>query len=221
MAAEASRDNLADNRITAKTQDATGNSDLPKWRPRDGKTLQLERLLDDLRDRLGAAGISEGTLNDPMPSMTQIANRYPNESEDRLRALHEQACQEFQKENKFIWDTLRPTLLIDGIYERPDRQAIRELTTGVERDGRGLLRWSLTYYLDSLSSVHVGKRDKAVKLSAWLQRRTLVLHEASDTEVLIIHIPGADMLADPFTKYLKYETWRRHMKVLLNRPEAF
>ena len=145
MAAEASRDNLSGNRINAKTQDATGNSDLPKWRPRDGKTLQLERLLDDLRDRLGAAGISEGTLNDPMPSMTQIANRYPNESEERLRALHEQACQEFQKENKFIWDTLRPTLLIDGIYERPDRQAIRELTTGVERDGRGLLRWSLTW----------------------------------------------------------------------------
>ena len=49
----------------------------------------------------------------------------------------------------------------------------------------------------------------------------IVLHEASDTEVLIIHIPGTDMLADPFTKYLKYETWRRHMKVLLNRPEAF
>ena len=76
----------------------------------------------------------------------------------------------------------------------------------------GIKQGRLTpYYLDSLSSVNVGKRDKAVKLSAWLQRRTLVLHEASDTEVLIIHIPGTDMLADPFTKYLKYETWRRHM----------
>ena len=156
MAAEASRDNLAGNRINAKTQDATGNSDLPKWRPRDGKTLQLERLLDDLRDRLGTAGIN--------------------------------FC-----------------VAIDNL--------LQEL---------GIKQGRLTpYYLDSLSSVHVGKRDKAVKLSAWLQRRTLVLHEASDTEVLIIHIPGADMLADPFTKYLKYETWRRHMKVLLNRPEAF
>ena len=86
----------------------------------------------------------------------------------------------------------------------------------------GIKQGRLTpYYLDSLSSVHVGKRDKAVKLSAWLQRRTLVLHESSDTEVLIIHIPGTDMLADPFTKYLKYETWRRHMDVLLNRPETF
>ena len=54
-----------------------------------------------------------------------------------------------------------------------------------------------------LSSVNVSKGDKAVKLSAWLQRRTLVLHETSNVEVIIIHIPGTDMLADPFTKYLK------------------
>ena len=135
MAAEASRDNLAGNRKDAKTQDAS-KIILPMWRPRDGKTLQLERLLDDLQDRLGTAKISEGTLNDPMPTITQIATRYPNESEERLRALHERACQEFQDENRFIWDTLRPSLLIDGVYERPDRQAIRELTTGIEKDGR-------------------------------------------------------------------------------------
>ena len=144
MAAEASRDDLANSRMNAKTQDA-GKITLPLWRPRDGKTLQLERLLDDLQDRLGTAKISEGTLNDPMPTFTQIANRYPGRSEEDLRALHERACREFQDENRFIWDSLRPSLLIDGVYERSDRQAIRELTTGIEKDGRGLLRWALTW----------------------------------------------------------------------------
>ena len=76
------------------------------------------------------------------------------------------------------------------------------------------------FYLDSKSSVDVAKSDKAVKHSAWLFRRTVVLHEAVGenlNEIVIFHIPGKDMLADPFTKYLVYMEWRRHMDVLLNK----
>ena len=32
------------------------------------------------------------------------------------------------------------------------------------------------------------------------------------------HIPERDMAADPFTKYLPYNVWARHMHYVLNLP---
>ena len=64
----------------------------------------------------------------------------------------------------------------------------------------------------------VALNDTAVKKSVWLTRRVAVLQDAArQNEITPIHIPERDMVADPFTKYLPYAVWDRHMKYLLNR----
>ena len=36
----------------------------------------------------------------------------------------------------------------------------------------------------------------------------------------VVHIPDAAMLADVFTKYLKYTIWRHHIKRIHNLPDT-
>ena len=63
----------------------------------------------------------------------------------------------------------------------------------------------------------VSNSDSAVKKSVWLTRRVKVLSEVTAAgEVQTIHIPEANMVADPFTKYLPYAVWARHMRYALN-----
>lgn len=73
------------------------------------------------------------------------------------------------------------------------------------------------FYLDSASTVFVTNNDSAVKKSVWLVRRAAVVQEGVFfTEIVPIHIPEYNMVADPFTKYLPFAVWRRHMWYLLN-----
>ena len=76
-------------------------------------------------------------------------------------------------------------------------------------------------YLDSKTTVFVALNDTAVKKSVWLTRRVAVLQDASrQQEIIPLHISEKDMVADPFTKYLPYAVWDRHMSYMLNRvPE--
>jgi hypothetical protein len=72
-------------------------------------------------------------------------------------------------------------------------------------------------YLDSASTVFVAKSDTAVKKSVWLIRRAAVLEDGVvHGELEPIHISERDMVADPFTKYLVYAVWIRHMHYALN-----
>jgi hypothetical protein len=65
--------------------------------------------------------------------------------------------------------------------------------------------------------VFVANNDSAVKKSVWLVRRAAVVQEGVFfSEIVPIHIPEYNMVADPFTKYLPYAVWRRHMWYLLN-----
>ena len=74
-------------------------------------------------------------------------------------------------------------------------------------------------YFDSQSTVYVASSDTAPKKSVWLARRNKVLTECVEHgEVEPIHIGEADMVADSFTKYVKRETWTRHMHYILNLP---
>ena len=57
------------------------------------------------------------------------------------------------------------------------------------------------------------------KKSVWLARRNKVITECVEHgECEPIHIGEADMVADSFTKYVKRETWARHMHYVLNLP---
>ena len=74
------------------------------------------------------------------------------------------------------------------------------------------------FYLDSATTVFVAQNDTAVKRSVWLIRRALVLQDGVEyDEINPIHISEQDMVADPFTKYLVFPVWRRHMWYLLNQ----
>ena len=75
------------------------------------------------------------------------------------------------------------------------------------------------YYFDSSSTVFVANNEKAIKRSVWLIRRVKVLLEAVEYgDIIVIHIGDAYMVADVFTKYLKYERWHRHVVYLNNAP---
>ena len=75
------------------------------------------------------------------------------------------------------------------------------------------------FYLDSKTTVFVAKTDTAIKKSVWLIRRAAVLEDGVvHGEIEPYHISEKDMVADPFTKYLPLEVWRRHMHYVLNLP---
>ena len=75
------------------------------------------------------------------------------------------------------------------------------------------------FYLDSDTTVKVAKSDTAIKKSVWLIRRAAVLEDCVVHKLIeVMHIPERDMAADPFTKYLPYGVWVRHMHYVLNMP---
>ena len=75
----------------------------------------------------------------------------------------------------------------------------------------------IPFYLDSRTTVLVASDDAAAKKSVWLKRRIVVLQDAVDLgEIVPIHIPESNMVADIFTKYLKLVVWQRHIAYLLN-----
>ena len=56
-----------------------------------------------------------------------------------------------------------------------------------------------------------------MKKSVWIARRVIVLQDGvQNGEILPIHISEAIMVADPYTKYLPYSVWHRHMAYALN-----
>ena len=71
--------------------------------------------------------------------------------------------------------------------------------------------------LDSKTTVFVATSDTAVKKSVWLLRRVVVLTDnVQHGEIMPVHINDPDMIADPFTKYLTINVWKRHMLYVLN-----
>ena len=77
------------------------------------------------------------------------------------------------------------------------------------------------FYLDSATTVFVAKSDTAVKKSVWVIRRAAVLEDGVVHNMIEpIHLTERDMAADPFTKYLTFEVWSRHMHYVLGRNGA-
>ena len=67
-------------------------------------------------------------------------------------------------------------------------------------------------YIDSASTIFVAQSRGAVKKSAWIRRRAEVLQEAFDLgECDPIKIEEFNNFSDPQTKYLKFNTWIRHL----------
>ena len=82
----------------------------------------------------------------------------------------------------------------------------------------GIQRGALVpFYLDSETTVKLGKSDTAIKKSVWLIRRAAVLEDCVVHGIIeLFHISERDMVADPFTKYLPYGVWARTMHYVLN-----
>ena len=67
----------------------------------------------------------------------------------------------------------------------------------------------------------VATSDTAIRKSIWLIRRVAVLEDGvTHGEIQPIHITERDMAADPYTKYLTYGVWARHMHYILNKMGA-
>ena len=72
-------------------------------------------------------------------------------------------------------------------------------------------------FFDSQTTVFVCASDTGVKRSAWILRRVRVLQEGeSSGQIKPVFIPGTNMVADAYTKYLAFAIWRRLMYYVLN-----
>ena len=72
-------------------------------------------------------------------------------------------------------------------------------------------------FLDSQSTFFAATNEGSVKKSVWSLRRAVVIQEAVALKIIKARkIGDTHNLADIFTKYIKYEKWRRMMDVLLN-----
>ena len=79
----------------------------------------------------------------------------------------------------------------------------------------------IPFYLDSATTMFVAKSDTAIKKSIWVIRRAAVLEDAVvHGEIEPLHISERDMVADPFTKYLSYDVWNRHMRYVMNSDQG-
>ena len=74
------------------------------------------------------------------------------------------------------------------------------------------------FMLDSGSVVFAVSNDKSVRRSTWLLRRAAPLQEGEQTgEIDPLKVRERDQLADPFTKYIKYDAWMRTFHIILNK----
>ena len=112
MVAGAVRETPNMNRNSAILQKGAEHKQLQPWRPRDGTGLTLTRLLDELRDALGAHGIDQASLDERLPTQAQIASRFNSKPQSELDDLLLAAKREFMDENKIIYDMLKPALII-------------------------------------------------------------------------------------------------------------
>ena len=77
----------------------------------------------------------------------------------------------------------------------------------------------LPIFIDSASTVFVANSNAAVKKSAWLLRRAIVMQETVELKDWYpIKTSDRNNLADLFTKYITYQVWARHVHYMLNLP---
>ena len=70
-------------------------------------------------------------------------------------------------------------------------------------------------YCDSQSAVFVAEENGRVRRSAWVLRRAAVLREGAELgDCKVIKIGEANNIADGFTKPIKHDVWKRHMKFI-------
>ena len=79
--------------------------------------------------------------------------------------------------------------------------------------------FSTPLYLDSASTIFSSNDTGSVRRSVWTLRRVDVLKDAiSHGDIVTVHVPECDNVADGFTKPLKsIKVWYKHMSYLLNR----
>ena len=86
-----------------------------------------------------------------------------------------------------------------------------------------LHEWSMpqvhptSLWFDSQSTVFAVSNEGSVKRSVWSLRRAVVIQEAIIMRVIKARkLSTARNLADIFTKYVKYVTWRRMIDEVMN-----
>jgi len=55
------------------------------------------------------------------------------------------AVDQYQAEGTVLFETVRPSLIIDGVYASRDIGLIQTWKNGAVKDGRSLLRWALSF----------------------------------------------------------------------------
>ena len=157
---------------------------LRHWRPRDGRTKQFHLHMDSLVDAVINHGWHPNILDYSMLQLSQIKLAYPKANAARLAALLKDAIADHQEQNTILFKMLKLAYQIDGEYELDDLQSINSFHDGLLADGRGLLRWALTWSDDSsfTAQAEIRKDFRAVELSAcksvhMLHRQTRLLWE--------------------------------------------
>ena len=75
-------------------------------------------------------------------------------------------------------------------------------------------------FLDSMTTIYVANNDTAAAKSLWLRRRVDILHTHQENGAVVYNKVAEEFNpADVYTKYLTYDRWKRHMKVILNATD--
>ena len=110
------------------------------WHPRAGRGQDYTLWDDSLLDALARVGLNRESIYEQPPSEPKGFSL----DAERMK-LFTDAVDQYQAEGTVLFETVRPSLIIDGVYASRDIGLIQTWKNGAVKDGRSLLRWALSF----------------------------------------------------------------------------
>ena len=203
-------------------------------RPRAALAADRQAWLIELED----ITVVEPQLHQPfafdLPSLSEVEERFSDASPDEQLDLWHQACAEYRPLSARLYRVVHASIDFSGPYRDFDIAHVRRSFCDNNahppvRDGRGLYKWVMSFenvtklscqltLRQKLYSAKIHPNDTRAAITAklhemfvdWTQITGNNPAEASDV----------DNCADVFTKYMPFQAWLRHMRFILNVPQA-
>ena len=163
---------------------------VPRWRPRSGLTMAQHQFRRGAMQLFAAFGLAPAEADSSPPTIALDASPHTRRSAAMRPAdadVRPQAAvlERWQRVNTAIYWHLLPAVDISGPHYLDDLAAVDSLVSGQLADGRGLLRWALSFVdlssfeaqlalSNALGSVRLAPDASLVQLAAHLQKLSQV-----------------------------------------------
>ena len=140
---------------------------LRQWRPRHGRDDAYELFQDSLEDALVSLAIDPAAVGYPFPTMAQLRKAQPHIQEPQLSEMLAYATKEYQAQGTAIYHMAKTAYIIDGVHQQEDLEDMRAFAHGLNRDGRGLLKWAMQWSDDSTyeAQMKIGVEIQKIKFT--------------------------------------------------------